>query len=528
MKKVMLVDDEIVIRENIRECIDWEKEGLQYCGDASDGEIALPMIEEWRPDILITDIKMPFMDGIELSTIVRQRFPDTKIIILSGHDEFNYARTALRIGVDEYILKPASSADLISLLHSVSRKIDRERREKQKQVYSYDKLLGDLCGGLIASDDAEIAAAALSLPLLSTYYAAVIWDMRCADHSSPHDEAILLEAESIIEEIAKTHGDLWRYKRSRAETVWLVRGDKREAMASRLEQLQRLAESESTLPLAVSIGVGGIQERPEGIHKSFLEAEEDRNLRRLNSQNKNALWVAARETKASSFLDRSKFLEFLKIGTPPHSESFIGEISESLRGIDWNSSLYGYYVLKDLTLETLHEAKRVLRLPEVSESMIGELQQKIMEIRDWEQCRAYLRLLIDKFWIMRVEASNKYGDMIEKAKEFMRERFADDGLSLQDAANHVCVSSSHLSKVFSHETGQTFIEYLTQTRIRKAMELLQTTSEKTYEIAFQVGYNDSHYFSNLFKRTTGMTPRDFRRQGGSGGKCVEKEADEVD
>ncbi len=528
MKKVMLVDDEIVIRENIRECIDWDKEGFQYCGDASDGEIALPMIEEWRPDILITDIKMPFMDGIELSTIVRQRLPDTKIIILSGHDEFNYARTALRIGVDEYILKPVSSADLISLLNSVSRKIDRERREKRKHVYSYDKLLGDLCGGLITSDDADIAAAALSLPLQSTYYSTVIWDMRCPAPSSPHHETAVRDAEAIIEEIAKTHGDIWRYKRSRTETVWIVRGNKREEMASALERLQLLAETESSLPFAVSFGVGSIQERLEGIHTSFLEAEEDRNLRRLKTQNKNALWNAARETKSSSSLDRSKFLDFLKIGTPPHSEGFIREFSESLRGIDWKSSLYGYYVLNDLTLETLQEAKRVLRIPEVSESMIGELQQQIMEIRDWEQSRAYLRALVDKFWIMRIEASNKYGDMIDKAKEFMRERFAHDGLSLQDAADHVCVSSSHLSKVFSHETGQTFIEYLTQTRIRKAMELLQTTSEKTYEIAFQVGYNDSHYFSNLFKRITGMTPRDFRRQGSSGSKCAEGEAEEDD
>ncbi|MFD2877264.1 response regulator [Paenibacillus rhizoplanae] len=98
MKKIMLVDDEILIRENIRECIDWEKEGFLYCGDAPDGELALPIIEAQLPDILITDIKMPFMNGLELTSVVRQKFPQIKIIILSGHDDFQYAQKALRLG----------------------------------------------------------------------------------------------------------------------------------------------------------------------------------------------------------------------------------------------------------------------------------------------------------------------------------------------------------------------------------------------------------------------------------------------
>ena len=133
MKKVMLVDDEILIRENIRESVEWEKEGFIFCGDAPDGELALPVIEEQLPDILITDIKMPFMNGLELSSVVRQKFPKIKIIILSGHDDFQYARAALRLGVEDYCLKPFSSADLLQLLHSVSSRIDEELRMKQNK-----------------------------------------------------------------------------------------------------------------------------------------------------------------------------------------------------------------------------------------------------------------------------------------------------------------------------------------------------------------------------------------------------------
>ncbi|WP_159067682.1 response regulator, partial [Paenibacillus ihuae] len=174
MKKVMLVDDEILIRESIRECVDWEKEGFIYCGDAPDGELALPLIEQQLPDILITDIKMPFMDGLELSSVVRQRLPQIKIIILSGHNDFQYAQTALRLGVEDYCLKPFSSADLIQLLHAVSVRIDEEQRLKRRYAYTPEKLFADLCGGLIGTAAAIEAADQLELQLTAPYYAVAI------------------------------------------------------------------------------------------------------------------------------------------------------------------------------------------------------------------------------------------------------------------------------------------------------------------------------------------------------------------
>nr|WP_127452609.1 response regulator [Paenibacillus anseongense] len=130
MKKVLLVDDEVLIRETIRDTINWEEAGLIYSGDASDGEVALPLIEQYKPDILITDITMPFMDGLELSSYVKKNMPDIKIIILSGHGEHEYIKSALQIGVEEYCTKPFSSADLYQVLRQVSDKIDAERREK--------------------------------------------------------------------------------------------------------------------------------------------------------------------------------------------------------------------------------------------------------------------------------------------------------------------------------------------------------------------------------------------------------------
>ena len=129
MIKVFLVEDEIVMREGIKKNIPWEREGFEFVGDASDGELAYPLIQKSKPDILITDIKMPFMDGIELSRLVKKDMPDIKIIFLTGYDEFAYAKEAISIGVAEYLLKPITSAQLIEVLHEVEASILEERKK---------------------------------------------------------------------------------------------------------------------------------------------------------------------------------------------------------------------------------------------------------------------------------------------------------------------------------------------------------------------------------------------------------------
>ena len=119
MLKVFLVEDETVIREGLRDRIPWEQYGYRFVGEAADGEVALPLIRKTRPDVLITDIKMPFMDGLSLSRIVREEFPKTKILIISGYDDFEYAREAISIGVDQYILKPVTRMSLRKVLHQL-------------------------------------------------------------------------------------------------------------------------------------------------------------------------------------------------------------------------------------------------------------------------------------------------------------------------------------------------------------------------------------------------------------------------
>lgn len=534
----MLVDDEILIRETIRDCIDWEKEGFVYCGDASDGEVALPIIEELCPDILITDIMMPFMNGLELSDIVRKQYPDMKIIILSGHGEFEYARTALHMGVEEYCLKPVSASDIIRLLKEVSVKIDKEREEKTRidrlqqreaetRSVSRDKLLNDLSSGFLSTTEAIHLSASLSLPLVARYYVVAISDNRDLEQMTLDE--VLLRNYRILQE----RSDILMYKRSRTETVWIIKADSLEQLQQELEplkELQRLtAEASTETTGTVTIGIGSVQERLQGVHLSFLEAEEDMHWRRLSRQNRYDLWqTTSGRLDPSVFLDRGCFVDFLKIGTPAQLKSFVHDYASGLHDLDWYASPIGYYILNDLTLEVFRAAKDMYKHVEAPEELIHPLQQQIETIRSWTEACAFLVKLTEQFWAWRSRTNDKYADMLRRVKEYLQDHYDKDYISLQDAAEHVKISPSHLSKVFSQETGQTFIEYLTQTRIRKAMELLQSTSAKSYEIAYQVGYNDAHYFSNLFKRVTGMTTKEFRKSRNLGESVSGSEGEEAE
>ena len=132
MIKVFLAEDEFIVRQGIKNNIDWEKNGFEFCGEASDGELAFPIICREKPDIVITDIRMPFMDGLVLSRLIRRELPQTKIIILSGHEEFEYAKAAIQIGVEEYLLKPIRGEELLQVVNHVAEKIRRERQAEQK------------------------------------------------------------------------------------------------------------------------------------------------------------------------------------------------------------------------------------------------------------------------------------------------------------------------------------------------------------------------------------------------------------
>ena len=411
--KVFLADDEIVVREGIRESFPWDETPYTLVGEAPDGEMALPIIRDTNPDIVITDIRMPFMDGLELCRTLRAQMPWIGIIVLSGYDEFEYARQCIQLGVREYLLKPINAEKLKEVLDKVSAQLLTERKTLEHAAslrarmesdgkFIKEKLIGVFFNDESTDEDAQNVLkqlGSMGCNIEASYYAVI--DAAFSPERTGQEAAADLAASS---------GGIVFASASRTGSRLLVLGNTMEeaeerayAFASSLvRELERLECS------PIRVGIGDIVDTPEKIYNSFRAARHIRHL------------IAERTDEQAIILGTRE----------------MGEVDE------------------------------------------------------------------DK----------KVSSVISDAKLFMLDNFSNPSLMLQDVAKAVGMSNSRFSTVFSQQNGQTFTEYLIHLRLNKAKEMLRTTDIKNSQIAREVGYNDSHYFSYIFKKNTGITPTEYRAQ----------------
>jgi two-component system response regulator YesN len=214
MYKVFLVEDENVVREGIRKNILWEQYGFQYTGDASDGELALPLIRKIQPDLLITDIKMPFMNGLSLIDLVRKEFPRTKIVIISGYDDFSYAQQAIRMGVEQYLLKPIIKEKLVEILIGLHKKMTEEQRQQeyiesfQREAQEYENFSRRrffeqiVTGGLSVSEISETAKT-MNIDINAPFYNIVLFSLSSAEYDGSVPESYTENLAAVQDEVTK-------------------------------------------------------------------------------------------------------------------------------------------------------------------------------------------------------------------------------------------------------------------------------------------------------------------------------------
>ncbi len=362
MYKVFFADDEAAMRAGIRN-LNWDNSGCMLAGEAPDGEMALSLMQDILPDILLTDVKMPFMDGIELARHTKLNMPWVKIIILSGHDEFEYARRAITVGVEDYILKPVTPAKLFEALASAVEKIEDE---KERQRLGRDRLLKSLdvsVSGLIPRAEAD-----------------------------------------------------------------------RLSFADRLRYADR--------------------EDIPGLITEYLNKFD--------------------QEIAISFL----FLNYMFMDIISIASKEIAEL-----GGDPRSVLSGYSA-PGMLIEAISDA-------ETAKQSIAAILERVIDFRD-------------------TVTGTRNINAVRKAKDYIQKHFRRQDITLISVAKEVYISPNHLSTMFSRETGETFINYITRLRLEQAKVLLKTTDMRTADIAYEVGYNDTHYFSYVFKKNTGLTPKGYR------------------
>jgi two-component system, response regulator YesN len=520
--KVFLVEDEIVTREGIRDNVDWKGNGFEYCGEASDGETALLFLRTVKPDILITDIKMPFMDGLQLGKIVRENMPWIKIIILSGHDEFEYAKEAINIGVTEYLLKPITVQDMHKVLKKLAGQLDQERKEQENyqkmqaqveenQAVLKETLLLKVVTGTVASTEAIEKGRSLGLDLIARCYLIVVLKFDVNDRADNFDYVQYQQIQSVISGLVGNNPDIFLLKKDWKELVLLMKGNTPQYLEEERSQLVGLIKKElENTKYKLTVGFGSQKNRITDIYQSFIEA-----FVAVQNPSVSEIDNATRRVENAELLkvNKSAVETYLNCGVKEDFEEFFSSYIQPLGDTVLRSYLIKNYIFMDVVLAT---AKLVNGLGGNIDSVIPELnsiETILASINTTEQLSDEIeKMLVNALAFRDSQTGSQHTRVIRQAKDYIDQHFMEPDLSLYEIASLVNLSSSHFSMVFSQETCQTFKEYLTTTRINKAKELLRTTSLSSNDISIQVGFNDPHYFSYVFKKNTGFSPTEFRSQ----------------
>ena len=537
--KVFLVEDEMVIRRGIKNSIDWEKEGYIFCGEASDGELAYPMIIKEKPDILITDIRMPIMDGLELCKLVKKELPNIKILILSGYDEFDYAKEAIRLGVTEYLLKPISSGKLLEALNGVSESIRREKEDKdlvrkymeemrENTEHEKQKFFEQMIAGNLSMADALETGKKYEMNLSAGMYNLLLFRFTLGEENRKSGE-LLGEAEYAIEKLTERLEYVFEFQRGVEGWAFLLMADNEEQMSERVKELSKDLEEimKNYSTIAYFGGIGQPVARLRELEESFREAERALAARFTMELNRIISVEDIRMAQNVDTLDdieitsfgeiektRTMLEKFLNNGAEDEIDEFVDVYINELPEENLKSVLMRQYIIMDAYIVMMSFCEKIEGIEGEMQAQSEELKNSMKTIQTLEEIKNYIRMLLKKIIGVRDTISGRrYSDIIEIAKDQIRKTYMSDEISLNTIAAEVGMSPSYFSSIFSKEMGKTFVEYLTEIRMDRAKELLMCSSMKTSEIGYEVGYKDPHYFSYIFKKTQNCTPKEFRARG---------------
>ena len=540
MLKVFLVEDESIVREGLRDNIPWQQYGYEFVGEASDGEMALPLIQKTKPDVLLTDIKMPFMDGLSLSKLVHQEFPEMKIIIISGYDDFEYARGAILVGAEQYLLKPITRAALQKALAELKTKIETEREQKnyqekfQSEAREYEQFsrtdfFVKVFEGRMPVQDMYEEAAKLSLKINAPCYNILLFSLqekRTAEDRGTESEGFARKREELLHYFIRDPENLvFRWNVNTYGVLIKGSAAQMQELGERcLENVDRICHPAEDL-LDWYVALGEPVERLSLLAECYSKANHLFAYRFLRPQ----LHVFTVETmgrivpekeeggsirdidpaKMEAELIRDFLLQGARDEVADFVENYLLAVGEALQSAMFRNylTLHVYFAAVSY-VESLGCGREELLQLLNDGGLTPEGQYDVDALPD------YLCGLIERAMELRDrESDNQSKHILKKALTYIEENYSQESLSLNSVAGEVNVSANYFSAIFSRAMQVTFVEYVTGKRMDKAKRLLRQTQMHTGEIAMEVGYKDPHYFSFVFKKTQGCTPREYRAGG---------------
>ena len=534
MFRLVVVEDEELLRMGLTTFIDWQELGYELVGEAGDGKKGLEVIREARPDVIITDIKMPHMDGIEMTEILKKEMPELRIIIISGYDEFEYAKRALQAGVSEYILKPINMNQLKETVCKVRDELEEHRKHQAEYLelknsrqenirikcrQLYEKILLNKC------DLEDIAAEReqLSDHIEDQYYSAGL--LAIQNFSILYmdgDYSLMLEKDYELGELVddclkncftdEERSSMELLRASHGERLLCISNEKREEVSRLINKIESYIKEHQENLEQLEATFGQITRNLEGLVASY------RNVRKKSEQKFVRAWQESASTSSSAdnavqFMnyDTSNLCFEIKNGSQSSMEQCLQELKDDLSRQNITS-----YLQLVLIISNIYYA--LIRIPEEAggaiTDVIGDPQlyyQKLIGKMKRDDMIEELKDFCTKLHQYFVNLSmNRKQEVMRRIDAYLAEHFAQESLSMKEVADYAYVSVSYLGMIIRKETGKTFTEYLTDIRMEKARGYLANTNMKNYEVAEACGYSTPAYFSTVFKGVYGITPSEYR------------------
>ena len=536
MYRILLVDDEILVRDAIKENIDWKSMDCELVGDCENGKQAAEFVQQHEVDIVLTDILMPYMDGMEFSRFLHDNYPDIVIVIFSGFGEFEYAKKAIQYGVSEYLLKPVTATELTGVIEKMKKKVDQQRIEQNKMeklTRTSEKYRKN--AQIIRSKNMEALVNCTSdinqtiqrltemgIDISASSYRVVVFDidlysgMYQLDAEKRQESALMaFVLFNISDEIVTREDAGIAYQEGNNRVCILFKEKWSRNFTTKTREICREIQNKTkeVMGFDISMGLGKWVKKPEELIQSHDMAVETLQYRYLLGGN---LLIDMEEQHSVQEINLSDMLselkETMKTGQKEAVYQILNRIEEAIRQalvVKSRACMYLQQVIRTMDTACEDVSADMNRIHEDRD----ELLRQVTDQKSFEEACKVVRKHTDRVFEILSEMNTSSSERQARlAIDYIQSNYMDPNLSLNSICSYLNISTSYFSTIFKDETGETFTEVLSRTRMEKAKELLENTTMKNYEIAEKVGFSDPHYFGISFKKMTGCTPTEYARE----------------
>ncbi len=527
--KVMFVDDEENTRNLLRLILDWDAMGFEIAGEASSGQEGLNLVDELLPDLIITDIKMPFMDGLEFARLIAENYPTIKVIVLTAYEEFEYAKQGIKMGISDFLLKPIKRSEIKESIENIQKKILNERidrdeynkvREKLKKSLPIliEKFLNDLVVSNNLPQDINEKIEYYNLTMLREYFQIAVVSVGDAPSIKDQENTIVHQILyiDIIKQYFKADKNVIVFDNNSGKTV-IINSDKQVNLPECCEQIKTMIINK--LKCDISIGLSNSYTELDKLHQGYKEALEALNYKAIYGNN---IVIQYRDIcidrEKSSYIHKvnigmEEITFYIRAGIEDKANELLHKRFFRINSNSLTSSnelrIMGISMITEI-LNSISEMD--LNLNEIFGS-VSSLYADVLEFNTLSEIEAYITAVVEKLTkAINLLREKKKKSIMDNIISYLKDNLSNSELTLTALASHFFINPSYLSRTFKQHTGYTFVEYLTHLRIQKAIELFDTCDAVAYEVAEKVGIPDPNYFGKCFKKYTGYSINDYKKQ----------------